>query len=177
MVFDTIVKALIDLSTKLLISYSYAALFLIALIASSTIFLPTPFDFIVFLAPLPPIKLNPFLVGVVAGAGSTLGEYISYLFGVGSRALIEERLATKVFGRFTKLFKKYGFVTLILTAFIPFPFHAAGIMGGMSQYDLRKFFLAVLIGKIPKFLLIAYSGLYAIPLINVVGDWLIKSIF
>ncbi len=177
MVFGGIGKAIIDISTRLLMSYSYAALFVIAIASSSTIFLPVPFAIVVFLAPLPPIGMNPLLVGIVAGAGSTIGEFTSYFLGAGSKAVIEKRRKKETFVKLTKFFKKYGFIALAVTAFIPFPFDAVGITAGMSAYDVRKFFLATLMGKIPKFVLIAYSGLFATPYLHTVADWLVKSIF
>ena len=134
MVFEGIFRAIIEISTRLLMTYSYAALFVIAIASSSTIFLPVPFAVVVFLAPLPPVGMNPILVGVVAGAGSAIGEYTSYLFGAGSKAVIEKRRKKETFVKLSRFFKKYGFVALALTAFAPFPFDAVGQRSAVSLY-------------------------------------------
>lgn len=116
------------------------------------------------------LGLNPFIVGVVAGIGSAVGELTGYLIGLGGRQVIEIKRMDKMIGKsvkfFTKLFKKHGFWVIIITGAIPFPFDIIGILSGMGRYDIKKFFIATSIGKTIKTLLIAYAGYLAIPFLQ-----------
>lgn len=146
-----------------LIDFGYIAVFFGSLISTSTIFIPLPIYFIIFFAA--GIGLNPLVVGILAGAGSAVGELTGYFVGLGSRAVIERReeKEPRWIKFFTKLFKKYGFATILVTSLLPFPFDVIGILSGVSDYNIKKFFIATLIGKTIKTVLIAYAGFVAIP--------------
>jgi membrane protein DedA with SNARE-associated domain len=167
MVFE---ETLILWAKQLIIQFSYVGIFFISLISTSTIFLPFPIYVIIFFAA--GLGLNPFLVGIVAGLGSAFGELTGYFVGVGGEKVIEskEKKEPKLIITFTKLFKRYGFPIVAITAFIPFPFDIIGILAGVGGYDIKKFLLATIIGKIAKCLMIAYAGYIGIPYIeNFIG--------
>ena len=107
----------------------------------------------------------------MAGLGSALGEMTGYLIGIGGVKVIEEKKKEPKFIKyFTRLFKKFGFPIVVVTALIPFPFDVIGIIAGMSGYEIKKFFIATAIGKIAKSLLIAYGIYIAIPYLeNIIG--------
>lgn len=146
-----------------LIEFGYIAVFISSLVSTSTIFLPFPIYFIIFFAS--GIGLNPLLVGILAGVGSAIGELTGYFVGLGGRAVIEKkrRSESRLIKFFTKLFERYGFATIAVTSFLPFPFDIIGILSGVGAYDIKKFFVATLIGKTVKTILIAYAGSFAIP--------------
>lgn len=149
-------------SEELITSFSYLGIFLVSFIGTSTIFIPFPIYVIIFFAA--GVGLNPLIVGVVAGFGSATGELTGYLIGAGGRQVAEvKRKVPKFVKFFTKLFEKFGFLVISITSFLPFPFDFIGILSGMSNYDIKKFFIAVLIGKALKCLIIAYSGYLTIP--------------
>jgi membrane protein DedA with SNARE-associated domain len=75
--------------------------------------------------------------------------------------------------KFGKVFKKYGFATIIVASFLPFPFDIVGILSGIGKYDIKKFFIGTAIGKTLRMLLIAYSGHLLIPYAEV----FIQSLF
>lgn len=158
---------------KLIIDFSYLAIFGISAVGTSTLFIPFPIDTVIVFA-ASGLGLSPSLVGIAAGLGATTGELTGYFVGAGSRLVIEEKKAKKrIIGRFvsfiTNLFKKYGSWVIPIAAFVPFPFDIVGILSGMSKYDIKKFFIAAAIGKIARSILIAYAGYIVIPFF---AEWL-----
>jgi membrane protein YqaA with SNARE-associated domain len=158
----------ISILNSLISQYSYFGAFLVGLITSSTIFLPLPGTVMISL--MAGIEgLNPILLGIFAGLGSTIGELTSYLIGRGVSVKDVEKLKgwkRKFFESVFKYFDKYGFFTVIIFAFqfiVPFDF--IGIFAGFSKMKVSHFFLATLIGKILKFYFFAYFGLALFNLI------------
>jgi len=142
-----------------LVSYGYFGIFLISLIGSSTIIFPIPSAAFVFAAG---VFLNPLLVGLFAGSGAAIGEFTGYALGLGGRKVIKKKWKDKI-NKIEKLFQKYGgFVMLIVFAATPLPDDIVGLFCGISRYEIKKFFIAVLIGKIILHLILAYAGLYGI---------------
>jgi len=155
-------------SKDLIVNFSYAAIFFVSFIGTSTIFIPFPIYLVIFFAS--GLGLNPMLVGIVAGLGSAVGELTGYLIGAGGRQVAEvKKKVPKIVWFFTRLFKKFGFAVIVITSFLPFPFDFVGILSGMSNYDIKKFFIAVFIGKAIKCLVVAYSGYLVIPYVM---DWM-----
>ena len=153
-------------------AFGYLGVFLGSLIGSASIFLPVPSFLFVFLAGK---LLDPFLVGVVSGIGSAIGELTAYAVGFGivygkarlggkkGRKKRRDKSGEKWFHRINRLFHgKHGFVVILAFAATPLPDDIAGLYFGAIRYDIRKFFLAMLIGKIILGLLIAYAGYFGI---------------
>lgn len=148
---------------------SYLAVFLASFVTSSTVLIP--------IIPIPPyapilvgvgIGLNPLIVGLLSGLGSSIGELIGYFAGFGGSAAIEkfERRVPKFLKRFEKFYSRIGFWVVLIFAFLPSPFDVIGILSGASKYDVRKFLLALLIGRITRSLLLAYAGYLIVPLVS-----------
>jgi membrane protein DedA with SNARE-associated domain len=158
-----VIESFVPWAQTLIIQFSYVGIFVVSLISTSTLFLPAPLYALIFFAS--GLGLNPFLTGIVSGVGLGLGELTGYFVGIGGRYVLEEkkRRPSKLIKFFTKFFKKYGFITLVTTAFFPFPFDFVGILSGASKYNIKKFLLATIIGKTMKTLLISYAGFLAIP--------------
>jgi membrane protein YqaA with SNARE-associated domain len=133
----------------------YAGVFLISLISSATIFVPVPG----FVAPFfAGAMLNPFLVGVVAGVGSAIGELTGYSAGFGSRIVIEDK-KVKNYGKIKKWMRINGFMTILILSFLPNPFFdIAGVIAGASEYPAWKFFISCCIGKSLRFIILALIG-------------------
>jgi len=139
----------------LLKSFGYIGIFLISLISTSTIFLPAPLYLIIVAAST--LGMNPILIALTSGFGMALGELTSYFIGLGGNKLIEER-HKKAVRKFEIFFKKYGFVAIVVTAFVPFPFDIVGISAGIGRYEIKKFLIAAFIGRFFKALLLAMLG-------------------
>jgi len=139
----------------LLKSFGYFGIFLVSLISASTIFLPLPLYLIIVAASA--IGMNPFLVALSSAIGMAVGELTSYFIGLGGNKLLEKR-HKKGMKNFERFFKKYGFVAIVITAFIPFPFDIVGISAGLGRYEIKKFLLAVFVGRFFKAILLALLG-------------------
>lgn len=145
----------------------YLGIFLISLIGSSTIIFPLPAATFVFLAG---IVLNPLILGVVAGIGAALGELVGYGVGLGGGKIIEKGLKEEL-KKAKKMFEKYGgFLVLVLFAATPLPDDIVGIASGILKYEIKKFFSAVLIGKIILHLILSFAGYYGL-------NWILNYFF
>lgn len=141
-------------------SYGYAGLFLINVIGAASILLPSPAGASVIGAGA---LLEDFLgvpafvwVGLVAGLGEAIGEFSGYAAGYGGRLIIQERPG---YARVHAWMHRRGFITMFLMSTIPNPvFDAAGLAAGAVQMPVRKFFVAVLCGKVIKDTWMAAAG-------------------
>ncbi len=146
-------------------SFGYLGVFLGSLIGSASIFLPVPsFLFTVAAGGL----LNPFWVGIAAGVGSAIGELVGYGIGYGislGHKKMKKKKYSKKERKWIKILKewfqkKYGPLIIFLFAITPLPDDIVGIFCGAIKYDIKKFFVATLLGKIILSLILAYVGFY-----------------
>jgi len=144
-----------DLMRQLVINYGYLGVFLGVLASNSTILVPIPGVFLVFLGGT---FLNPALVGLSAGLGGALGEMTSYLCGRAGRRLIG-RDSEIIAGR--RLYERFGLGIVYLFSAAPLPFDIIGIICGMLKVDPRKFLVVTFLGKSTQYTLYAYSGFQA----------------
>ncbi|MBI4018155.1 MAG: DedA family protein [Candidatus Aenigmarchaeota archaeon] len=139
-------------------AYGYPAVFVVGFLSSFTLFIPSPAFIVVFLFGA---KLNPVLLGTIAGAGAALGETTSYIAGYGIRKIAKNQ--RKKLDEIRKLVHKYRpEVVIFIFSATPLPFDFVGIFCGTINFDRKKFFVATLLGKIIKFIFIAYAGFYGI---------------
>ncbi len=139
-------------------TWGYLGIFLINIIGNATIFFPVPAFAVVFVFGA---ILNPWLVGLVAGLGAAIGELTGYVLGIGGRQILKKR-DQKWFNMAKKWSEKRGiFPVVILFAATPIPYDIIGILCGVIKYDLKKFFLATLIGKVVISIILAWAGFYS----------------
>jgi membrane protein YqaA with SNARE-associated domain len=149
-------------SQALMIGWGYLGVFIASLLGNASIILPVPSFLAVFAAGS---LLNPWLVGLAAGLGAALGELTGYALGVGGRRALKSRYEKQI-RLAKKIMERYGFFPiLVLFAATPLPDDVTGILAGVIRYDVRRFFLAVLIGKVVMNLGLAWAGFY--------GSWLL----
>jgi len=155
----SILAVFLQWSVYIIQNYGYPGVFLVSMISSASIFLPIPgFLFILAASPF----LNPWILGVVAGAGMAIGELTGYFIGKGgSKALkkSDKKWLKKGEGWFQR---GRGFLLIVIFAATPLPDDVTGIVAGMFNYDWRKFLLASFIGKTIMNLLLALGGFYGI---------------
>jgi uncharacterized membrane protein YdjX (TVP38/TMEM64 family) len=141
-------------------AYGYPGVFLVALMANATIFLPAPGVAVVFAMGH---IFNPLGVALAAGTGGALGELSGYLAGFSGQAVVER---TNVYERIHPWVVKYGVWAIIVLSAIPNPFFdIAGVAAGIAKMSLRRFLIACWIGQLIKMALFAYAGFYSL-------DWL-----
>jgi uncharacterized membrane protein YdjX (TVP38/TMEM64 family) len=144
-------------------AYGYPGIFLVAMMANATIFLPAPGVAVVFAMGN---IFHPLGVALAAGTGGALGELSGYLAGFSGQAVIEN---TQVYDRIHPWVVKYGIWAIILLSAIPNPFFdIAGVTAGIAKMSLRRFLLACWIGQLIKMALFAYAGFYSL-------DWLMSK--
>jgi uncharacterized membrane protein YdjX (TVP38/TMEM64 family) len=133
--------------------YGYPGIFLISIIANSTVILPLPG---VMITSAMGAVFNPFWVAVAAGTGAAIGELSGYLAGFGGQAIIKE---TERYQKLTNWMRKYGDWTILVLAFVPNPaFDMAGIIAGALKLPVYRFLLWCCLGKILKMLIFSYLG-------------------
>lgn len=134
-------------------AYGYPGIFLIALLANATVFLPAPGIAIVFAMGS---VIHPLGVALAAGAGGALGELSGYLAGFGGSAIVENAAA---YARVQPQVQKWGGWAVLALAAIPNPFFdLAGIAAGASKMPIWKFLLFCWIGQTIKMAVFAYAG-------------------
>ena len=147
---------------KFLGQWGYFGAFLISLFASASIILPIP--------GLPVAMamggaLNPWLLGLVTGVGSAVGELSGYAAGASGRILITDDQMPH-YSRVEAWTRKYGPLTIFVLAVTPFPFFdLAGIVAGVIRMPLWAFFLATAAGKTIKYtiaILIGAGSIYGL---------------
>jgi uncharacterized membrane protein YdjX (TVP38/TMEM64 family) len=144
--------------------YGYSGIFLIALMANATVFLPAPGIAVVFAMGN---VFHPFGVALAAGTGGAVGELSGYLAGFSGQAVVEQ---TKAYERISPWVNKYGGWAILILSAIPNPFFdAAGIAAGIARMPLWKFLLFCWAGQLIKMAIFAYAGAYSI-------NWLEKLI-
>lgn len=141
---------------KELAKYGYPGIFLLAMLANGTIFIPAPGILVVFAMGA---VFNPFLVALAAGAGGALGELTGYLAGFGGQVVIEKIEIYNRIIHWMQNHKRWGAFFIFLLAFIPNPFFdLAGIAAGSLKIPILIFLLASWLGVTLKMILFAYAG-------------------
>lgn len=149
-------------------TWGYTGIFFVSLIGNATIILPVPSQIIVMYFGS---VLNPWVVGVIAGIGAGIGELTGYALGRGGKRIIEKK-HEKLLRSIKIWFEKIGmFPLLIFFAMTPLPDDVTGILGGMIRYDIKKFLLAVTMGKVILHVVIAWAGFYGNFLTGGVGNF------
>lgn len=140
--------------SNLVTSFSYLGVFIAAGIVSTSIVFPLPAYLIILGAAA--FRLDPILVSIMYAAGSMIGELLGWGIGVAGKKTANKVL--KKWGNLTKwterYFKKYGFLTILVTALVIFPFDITSIIAAASRYDIKKWLLAGFLGKFLKTLIL-----------------------
>jgi membrane protein DedA with SNARE-associated domain len=134
-------------------AYGYLGVFLLTLLSSATIVLPSP---ALGIAALAGKTLNPWLVGLVGGVAAGLGEITGYMAGLGGSPLVQR---SRFYPRVERWVRRWGVLTIFMLAFIPGPvFDLAGIAAGTMRMPFRRFLAACLAGKVLRFIVVAWAG-------------------
>jgi len=146
--------------TSNLRSWGYAGVFLINLVGSASILLPSPAVASVFGggALLDDILGVPAFiwVGLIAGFGESIGEFSGYAAGYGGRIVFENR---PEYERVHRWMERHGTVSMLLLSSFPNPlFDIAGVAAGAVKMPIKRFFPAVLCGKVIKDTYLAAIG-------------------
>ncbi|MEM2001576.1 MAG: VTT domain-containing protein [Candidatus Methanomethylicaceae archaeon] len=142
---------------EFILSYGYFGTFIISVLGNLVPFLPVPYLVPIFLLSE---VLEPFFVGITVGIGASLGKCVSYAIGRGGRAVLDEK-KKKELECFGNLLGKYGAVAVYLFASLPLPDDIIVMPFGIIKYNFKRFFLALLLGKLTLGMLVAYTARYS----------------
>jgi membrane protein YqaA with SNARE-associated domain len=98
---------------------------------------------------------------LMATAGSVIGGYVTYrLARKGGKEVLQRRLGRKQANSFFKRFEHWGFWAIFVPALLPppFPFVPFLLAAGALQYSLKKFLLALTLGRALRYGILAYLG-------------------
>jgi membrane protein YqaA with SNARE-associated domain len=146
----------------LVTQYGYAGAFLISIFGNFTIFFPVPFTITIYAFGA---TLNPLLLGIVCGIGSTIGEASAYLVGMGGRKVIEGRYEERLESA-KRLIQRYGAAIIFLFALLPLPDDVILIPLGVLRYDLKKALTAAFLGKVTMCTIVAYAGRFSYTIVK-----------
>lgn len=122
-------------------------------------------------------KKAPFFV-IMAAAGSAFGSLFIYFIGEkGGELLLEKRVGKARMERMRDKFEQHEFLTLMLPAMLPppTPFKAILLAAAVFQMHLRDFLLAIFIGRLLRFSLLAVLTLMFGPqIVNFFGTVVIR---
>jgi uncharacterized membrane protein YdjX (TVP38/TMEM64 family) len=142
-------------------AYGYPGIFVLSLLANSTVILPAPGIALTYAFGA---VFHPVGVALAAGSGAALGELTGYLAGFSGQGVVDD---IPMYDRITAWTQHYGGWIILLLAFIPNPFFdIAGAAAGALKMRVDRFLFWALIGKILKMLVIAYAGAASM-------DWLL----
>lgn len=96
---------------------------------------------------------------LMATLGSVLGGFVSYrLARKGGKAALERRFAPRKVDKVCKIFERWGFAAIAIPALLPPPVPMVPFLlaAGAMQYPVRKFLVALTLGRISRYMLLAY---------------------
>ena len=130
----------------------YPAVFLLSLLGSVSMVMPVPGLLSVCSTS---VVLDPLLVGVVAGVGETIGEASGYGLGYGGGSVVEKHRA---YPKVKRWMEERGALVIFAVSVVPNPvFDVVGVAAGAVRYPLLRFFGIVLLGKVLKGVMVAYT--------------------
>jgi membrane protein YqaA with SNARE-associated domain len=102
---------------------------------------------------------GPWMIGLAAGFGSSVGELTGYLVGLGGRKMLHIGERSRWMRRGEYFMRRWGFLTVLVMASVPNPvFDAVGILAGSLGYSWRRLWIACMIGITVKYTVIALTG-------------------
>ncbi|HXJ07638.1 MAG TPA: VTT domain-containing protein [Candidatus Acidoferrum sp.] len=96
---------------------------------------------------------------VMATIGSVIGGFVTYrLARKGGKESLSRRFSAKTMKRVYAIFERWGFAAIAIPAVLPPPIPIVPFLlaAGAMQYSLMKFLLAMTLGRIVRYLILAY---------------------
>jgi membrane protein YqaA with SNARE-associated domain len=97
----------------------------------------------------------------MATTGSVIGGYFTYrLARKGGKETLERKFPARTLEKGYKIFRRWGFAGLAIVAVLPppAPFVLFLFVAGGMQYSVKKFLLALTLGRIVRYSLLAFLG-------------------
>jgi membrane protein YqaA with SNARE-associated domain len=100
-----------------------------------------------------------FYYALMATAGSVMGGFVTYrLARKGGKEALERRFSRRKVDKVCKIFGRWGFGAVAIPALLPPPVPMVPFLfaAGAMQYPVRKFLTALTLGRISRYLIMAY---------------------
>ena len=133
--------------------------------SSELIFLLTYMTFACTFFPLPTPQIimdyggrfHPILVATVGAIGTCMAGLIDYtmMTYVLEFKKIAKLKEAKIYKYCAWLYNKIAFISLVISGFIPIPFEPFRCLAGATRYSRGKYVLALFIGRVPRYYLLA----------------------
>jgi membrane protein YqaA with SNARE-associated domain len=97
--------------------------------------------------------------GLMAAAGSVAGGFVTYrLARKGGKEALDRRFSRKRVDKVCEIFGRWGFAAIAIPAFLPPPVPMVPFLlaAGAMQYPPRKFLAALTLGRICRYMVLAY---------------------
>ncbi|MBR6332166.1 MAG: VTT domain-containing protein [Dehalococcoidales bacterium] len=157
-------------------NYGYAGAFIVSVLGGAVSIVPVPMAIVQFtLGPVAepwfgPQYLAPIFIGIVSGIGEGLGCLVTYYTGFTGRlalTVVDEKKKQGRIARWTQkaisLMQNHGMLVLFVLSATMNPFYyPVAIASGVMKYDVKKFVIMSVLGKIIKSALIAYCGYFGL---------------
>ena len=131
----------------------YPGVFFLSFLGSVAVILPVPG--LIAVCGAGGLELNLVALGLLSGAGETIGEMSGYAIGYGGRTVVEKRA---FYEKVRLWMERRGTLVILLVSVIPNPFFdVVGIAAGGLRYPLPRFLAIVLVGKTLKGLIVAHT--------------------
>ena len=108
------------------------------------------------------------VIFTILAIGSIAGGLIAYCIGYGGGKILKRLGGSpnrRRKDRSILLLKKYGWVILFISPWIPIVGDSIPIIAGVTKYNFRLFSVAIISGKIVKAVAIVFVGSFILPLI------------
>ena len=158
----------------LIMNFGLIGFFVASIIANASIILPIPIDIVVFgyFGYLGTLGINsnivdPLILGIVVGTGAAIGEMSGYFIGMAGVKSFEKMKKSELenIHRLKEKISDKGIPIVAFFAFTPLPFDAIGLAAGLIKYPVKKFFFGCWLGKVPRYIVIAYAGYFSMQMV------------
>lgn len=96
---------------------------------------------------------------LMASTGSVIGGFVTYrLAHKGGKEALDRRFSPQQVDKVCKIFGRWGFGAIAIPALLPPPVPIVPFLfaAGAMQYPARKFLAALMVGRIPRYTILAY---------------------
>ena len=112
---------------------------------------------------------------IMATIGGVIGGYLTYRLGIkGGQETLERRLSKKRANQAFKIFRRYGFWSIAVSAISPPPVPIVPVLlaAGALHYPRNRFVAALALGRAVRYLLLAYLGhIYGRQILRWLGEY------
>jgi len=150
--------SMLDVFKSIIETYGLTGIFVISLVSNAIPYMTIPYLLLVIVYSA--TVTNPLfkiLIIFFSGLGASLGKVIVYIYGYSIRYVLSEETKNRM-SKFIDIFKRSTFIAILAFSMTPLPDDVLYIPIGLLKYDLKKYFVAVLIGKTMLTAVATYYG-------------------